>query len=101
MFNKIFRYTKRSLARSAENSLESAYQAALTIKNIEIEHFQNKKITLQNGNHSERVFAYFQGELNSKLKAIDLKLTQFKTSQYFNNLFASNNKIIPMRLIKI
>ena len=43
MFNKIFRYTKRSLARSAENSLESAYQAALTIKNIEIEHFQNKK----------------------------------------------------------
>ncbi|WP_069790566.1 proton extrusion protein PcxA [Cyanobacterium sp. IPPAS B-1200] len=95
MFNKIFRYTKRSLARSAENSLESAYQAALTIKNIEIEHFQNKKITLQNGNHSERVFAYFQGELNSKLKAIDLKLTQFKTSQYFNNLFASNKQNYP------
>ncbi|MGY6529027.1 MAG: proton extrusion protein PcxA [Cyanobacterium sp.] len=92
MFNKIFRYTKRSLARSAENALESAYQAALTIKNIENDHFQGKKIILQNGAHSERVFAYFQGELKSNLKAIDLKLTQFKTSQYFNNIFSSNKQ---------
>ncbi|AFZ47692.1 CemA family protein [Cyanobacterium stanieri PCC 7202] len=91
MFNQIFRYTKRSLARSAENALESAYQAALKIKNLEIDHFQGKKITLQNGVHSERVFTYFQGELKSNLKIIDLKLTQFKTSQYFNNLF-SNHK---------
>ncbi|MBE9222910.1 proton extrusion protein PcxA [Cyanobacterium stanieri LEGE 03274] len=92
MFNKIFRYTKRSLARSAENSLESAYQAALTIKNIEIEHFQGKKISSQNKTHSERVFDYFQGELHSNLRAIDLKLSQFKTSQYFNNLVSSNSK---------
>lgn len=91
MFNQIFRYTKRSLTRSAENALESAYQAALKIKNLEIDHFQGKKISLKNGNHNQRVFTYFQGELKSNLKIIDLKLTQFKTSQYFNNLF-SNNK---------
>lgn len=95
MFNQIFRYTKRSLSRSAENSLEAAYQAALKIKNIEVEHFQGKKIIIQNGTHSERVFSYFQGELNSNLKIIELKLSQFKTSNYFVNLFTNNKPNSP------
>ncbi|MBF2055745.1 MAG: proton extrusion protein PcxA [Cyanobacterium sp. T60_A2020_053] len=90
MFNQILRYAKRSLNRSAEGALDSAYQSALKIKNIENEHFEGKKIIFDNGNYSERVFDYFQSELASNLKNIDVKLTQFKTSRYFQNFFNQN-----------
>jgi len=97
MFNQIFRYTKRSLARSAENALESAYQAALKIKNLETDHFQGKRIAIQNCSYSERVFGYFSSELKSNLKIIDLKLAQFKTSKYFNNFFRSSKQGLTVK----
>lgn len=90
MFNQILRYTKRSLNRSAEGALNSAYESASKIKKIENEHFEGKKIIFDNGNYSERVFDYFQSELASNLKNIDVKLNQFKTSRYFQNFFNQN-----------
>lgn len=90
MFNQILRYTKRSLNRSAEGALNSAYESASKIKKIENEHFEGKKIVFDNGNYSERVFDYFQSELASNLKNIDVKLNQFKTSRYFQNFFNQN-----------
>ncbi len=92
MFNHIFRSTKRWIGNSSQNALEEAYQRALAIKKIEEEHFGGQKIDLQNCNYGDKVFAYFDGELRSNLRIIDLKISQFKTSKSVHNFLENNRK---------
>lgn len=86
MLKKIFRSTKRWFSDSSEKALNDAYQAALKIKKIEDEHFQGKKISSQDTEYGESVFSYFDSELNSYLKIINIKIGQFKTSRLFFNI---------------
>ena len=92
MFNRILRSTKRWINNSSENALEEAYQRALTIKQIEDEHFQGKKIAWQNCNYGESVWSYFRNELNSNLNVIKLKINQFKTNKSIHNFIAHKSK---------
>ncbi len=86
MFNKIVRNSKKWLFESSAQTLESAYQAALKIKQIEDKHFQGKKIAIQNTEYGETQFSYFKNELNSNLQIVKLKMAQFKTSRFFGNI---------------
>ncbi|WP_324282101.1 proton extrusion protein PcxA [Cyanobacterium aponinum UTEX 3222] len=92
MFNRLFRSTKRWISNSLENALEEAYQRALTIKKIEDEHFKGQKISFQNCDYGESVWAYFQSELKSNLRVIKVKINQFKTNKSIHTFLSSKSK---------
>ncbi|BAQ60851.1 membrane protein PxcA [Geminocystis sp. NIES-3708] len=92
MFNRFLRSTKRWIGNNSQNALEEAYQRALAIKKIESEHFAGQKIDLNNCNYGDKVFAYFEGELRSNLRIIDVKINQFKASKSVHNFFENNHK---------
>ncbi|MTF39051.1 proton extrusion protein PcxA [Cyanobacterium aponinum] len=92
MFNRLFRSTKRWISNSLENALEESYQRALTIKKIEDEHFKGQKISFQNCDYGESVWAYFQSELKSNLRVIKVKINQFKTSKSIHTFLSSKSK---------
>ena len=92
MFNRILRSAKRWVSNSSENALEEAYQRALAIKQIEDEHFQGQKISLEYCNYGDSVWSYFQGELNSNLNIIKLKINQFKTNKSIQSFLTSHGK---------
>jgi CemA family len=64
-----------------ERSLLEAYKAAQVIRNIEIEHFGNQKISAASGNYTENVMSYWQGYLNKNLILIKIKLAEFRLSR--------------------
>jgi hypothetical protein len=85
---------KQWLYQTPERSLEQAYDAALTIKAIEDEHFGGNKITMNSNQHSENVLIYFQDELKKYLKITRIRLSEFKISRsVLNNTdFRANAK---------
>lgn len=92
MFNRILRSAKGWIGNTSQNALEEAYQRSLAIKKIEVEHFGGQKIDLKNCNYGDKVFAYFEGELRSHLRVIDVKINQFKTSKSVHNFFENSQK---------
>ncbi|MFZ9739624.1 MAG: proton extrusion protein PcxA [Prochlorotrichaceae cyanobacterium] len=73
-------------SQTPERALEQAYDAALLIRAMEDQHFGGQKIepaTLQEGN---RIYSYFEDELQSNLRIIKLRLSEFKASRSFLSL---------------
>jgi len=68
-----------------ERSLDTAYQAAIKIKEIEDKHFNGNKIDSEFTMHSTSVMDYFQGDLQKLLKTVQMRLTEFKASRWFAN----------------
>jgi hypothetical protein len=68
-----------------ERSLDTAYQAAIKIKEIEDKHFNGNKIDSEFTMHSASVMDYFQGDLQKLLKTVQMRLTEFKASRWFAN----------------
>jgi hypothetical protein len=68
-----------------ERSLDTAYQAAIKIKDIEDKHFNGSKIDSEFTIHSPSVMDYFQGDLQKLLKTVQMRLTEFKASRWFAN----------------
>ncbi|MFN7850416.1 MAG: proton extrusion protein PcxA, partial [Dolichospermum sp.] len=68
-----------------ERSLDTAYQAAIQIKEIEDKHFNGNKIDSEFTMHSTSVMDYFQGDLQKLLKTVQMRLTEFKASRWFAN----------------
>jgi hypothetical protein len=68
-----------------ERSLDTAYQAAIKIKEIEDKHFNGNKIDSEFTMHSTSVMDYFQGDLQKLLKTVQMRLTEFKASRWFSN----------------
>ena len=69
-----------------ERALLEAQQAAQRIKNIEIEHFDGKKISSQSVNYTENVMSYWQGNLDKNLTTIKVRLIEFRLSRRILNL---------------
>ncbi|BAZ04648.1 proton extrusion protein PcxA [Calothrix sp. NIES-3974] len=68
--------------RTPERSLETAYQAALSIKKIEEEYFNGGIITTYSSQYSS-LDNYFTTELNKQLKIVRMRLTEFNSSRTF------------------
>ena len=68
-----------------ERSLDTAYQAAIKIKEIEDKHFNGNKIDSEFTMHSTSVMDYFQGDLQKLLKTVQMRLTEFKASRWFSH----------------
>ncbi|MEH2444952.1 MAG: proton extrusion protein PcxA [Nostoc sp.] len=69
-----------------ERALLEAQQAAQRIKNIEIEHFGNKKISSESVNYTENVMSYWQGYLEKNLTIIKIRLAEFRLSRGIVNI---------------
>ncbi|MEH1847487.1 MAG: proton extrusion protein PcxA [Nostoc sp.] len=69
-----------------ERALLEAQQAAQRIKNIEREHFGNKKISSESVNYTENVMSYWQVYLDKNLTIIKLRLTEFRLSRGIVNI---------------
>lgn len=80
---KVFRDLIPGVSDSPEKVLEKAYRAALMIKLIEDEYFQQKPVRLYNSSYSEEVFTYFQQEVNHNLRIVQKNLRNFKKSRVF------------------
>ncbi|QDZ39038.1 proton extrusion protein PcxA [Euhalothece natronophila Z-M001] len=70
-------------SESPEESLEKAYQAALMIKLIEDEYFEQQPIQQKNSSYSDEVFSYFEQEVNRNLRIVGDNLKKFKESRSF------------------
>ncbi|MBW4573511.1 MAG: proton extrusion protein PcxA [Tolypothrix carrinoi HA7290-LM1] len=73
------------LVNTPERALEEAYQAAQIIKNIELEHFGNKKISPESVNYTDNVMSYWQVYLNKNLTIIKAKLAEFRLARSITN----------------
>ncbi|MEH1942152.1 MAG: proton extrusion protein PcxA [Nostoc sp.] len=69
-----------------ERALLEAQQAAQRIKNIEIEHFDNKKISPESVNYTETVMSYWQAYLDKNLTIIKIRLAEFRLSRGIVNI---------------
>ncbi|KYC41121.1 proton extrusion protein PcxA [Scytonema hofmannii PCC 7110] len=78
-----------------ERSLSEAYQAAQTIRNIEIEYFAGRKISPESATYSESAISYWQVQLERNLIIIKLRLTEFKIG---NSLFNTSNSTFLEKL---
>ncbi|MCC5642627.1 proton extrusion protein PcxA [Nostoc sp. CHAB 5824] len=72
-----------------ERVLLEAQQAAQRIKNIEREHFDGKKISLQSVNYTENVMSYWQVYLDKNLSIIKIRLAEFQLSRGIVNISTS------------
>lgn len=79
----MFRNLKQWFSDPPEKILEQAYRAALMIKVIEDEYFDQQPVQPENASYSEQVIAYFQNEVNQNLQVAKTKLKQFKSSRSF------------------
>ncbi|WP_193199448.1 proton extrusion protein PcxA [Nostoc sp. MG11] len=86
------RSLKQWYLNTPERALLEAYQAAQSIRNIEIQHFNNKKISPKSANYTENVMSYWQGYLNKKLTIIKVKLAEFRLSRGIINI--SNSTLL-------
>ena len=68
-----------------ERSLEAAYQAAIKIQGIEEKHFHGNKIDAESTTYSSSVMDYFELDLRKLLKTVEMRLTEFKASQWLAN----------------
>ncbi|MEH2363466.1 proton extrusion protein PcxA [Nostoc sp.] len=74
------------LLDTPERALLEAQQAAQRIKNIEREHFDNKKISLESVKYTENVMSYWQAYLDKNLTIIKIRLAEFQLSRRIVNI---------------
>ncbi|MHC5670803.1 proton extrusion protein PcxA [Nostoc sp.] len=85
-FKEYLRALKNWFLDTPERALLEAQQAAQRIKNIEREHFDNKKISLESVKYTETVMSYWQGYLDKNLTIIKLRLAEFQLSRGIVNI---------------
>ncbi|WP_338421866.1 proton extrusion protein PcxA [Nostoc flagelliforme] len=83
---KYWRSLNHWFLNTPERALLEAYQAAERIKNIELEHFGNKKISSESVKYTENVMSYWQVYLDKNLTIIKLRLAEFQFSRGFINI---------------
>ena len=103
---KLKQYLKtvnRWLPKTADRALEDAYDAALTIKAIEDEHFGGNKISADSGSYGQSVMSYFQAEQSKYLRIVQKNLEKFLqlTQKEIANAGSSNARPGPSRYSSI
>ena len=87
-----------------ERSLLEAYQSALIIKNVELEHFAGQKISPESVDYTESVMGYWQVYLAKNLSIIKVKLAEFRLSRSLlntsNSVFLEKLKFIDEVIAK-
>ena len=97
--NSYIRQANHWFNATPERSLDQAYQAALMIKAIEDEHFGGNKITAKSSTYGSNLASYFQADLKKYLNIAKVRLTEFKASRYFKNLYQQQQPVKPEDIV--
>ncbi|MBE9068237.1 proton extrusion protein PcxA, partial [Leptolyngbya cf. ectocarpi LEGE 11479] len=76
-----FRNAGQWLFKSPDQSLDQAYEAALTIKKIEDDYFDGKPIAQDHGNYGDSAYRYIQGEVERNLLLIKQRMATFEATR--------------------
>ncbi|MEM9924471.1 MAG: proton extrusion protein PcxA [Cyanobacteria bacterium P01_D01_bin.50] len=76
-----FRNAGQWLFKSPDQSLEQAYEAALTIKKIEDDYFNGNPISEDNGSYGESAYRYIQGEVERTIALIKQRMAAFEAAR--------------------
>ncbi|MEB3182129.1 MAG: proton extrusion protein PcxA [Nostocaceae cyanobacterium] len=68
-----------------QRSLDEAYKAAVKIRELEGQYFNNQKVTAESANYGNSVMDFFEDDLRKQLKNIQMRLTEFRASIAFIN----------------
>lgn len=85
-FQKYLRSLNNWFFNTPERALLEAQQAAQRIKNIEIEHFEGKKISSESVKYTETAMSYWQVYLDKNLTIIKFRLAEFQLSRGIVNI---------------
>jgi hypothetical protein len=79
--NRILQAANQWLLKTPDRSLDSAYRAALKIKDIEDKHFQGKKVSAEFSNYGTSVNSYFISEVKRYLQKVRVRSIEFRASR--------------------
>ncbi|MEG3438464.1 proton extrusion protein PcxA [Pannus brasiliensis CCIBt3594] len=86
-FNRILQTANQWLLKTPDRSLDSAYRAALKIKDIEDKHFQGRKVSGEFSNYGGTVNSYFISEVKRHLQKVRVRLIEFRASRAIVDTF--------------
>ncbi|MEM8613207.1 MAG: proton extrusion protein PcxA [Cyanobacteria bacterium P01_H01_bin.105] len=76
-----FRNAGQWLFKSPDQSLDQAYEAALTIKKIEDDYFNGKSIEQANSDYGDSAYRYIQGEVERNILLIKQRMEAFEAAR--------------------
>ena len=76
-----FRNAGQWLFKSPDQSLEQAYEAALTIKKIEDDYFDGQPIDQGNSEYGDSAYRYIQGEVKRNILLIQQRMAAFEAAR--------------------
>ncbi|MBT9316396.1 proton extrusion protein PcxA [Leptothoe spongobia] len=76
-----FRNAGQWLFKSPDQSLEQAYEAALTIKKIEDDYFDGKPIDQDNSDYGDSAYRYIQSEVERNIILIKQRMADFEAAR--------------------
>ncbi|MEM7795551.1 MAG: proton extrusion protein PcxA [Cyanobacteria bacterium P01_C01_bin.118] len=76
-----FRNAGQWLFKSPDQSLEQAYEAALTIKKIEDDYFDGQPIAQENSDYGDSAYRYIRGEVDRNVSLIQQHMADFESTR--------------------
>lgn len=76
-----FRNAGQWLFKSADQSLEQAYEAALAIKKLEDNYFDGRPITQNNGDYGDSAYRYIQAEVERNIVVVKQQMERFEAAR--------------------
>ncbi|MEM1250890.1 MAG: proton extrusion protein PcxA [Cyanobacteria bacterium P01_H01_bin.21] len=77
----LFRNAGQWLFKSPDQSLEQAYEAALTIKKIEDDYFDGQPIAQENSDYGDIAYRYIKGEVERNIIVIKERMIAFESTR--------------------
>ena len=77
----LFRNAGQWLFKSPDQSLEQAYEAALTIKKIEDDYFDGQPIAQENSDYGDIAYRYIKGEVERNIIVIKERMIAFESNR--------------------
>lgn len=93
-----WRSVSQRFLRTPERALEIAYQAVLTIKAIEDEHFKGGVISIESSELSSSTAAFLKASCEKNLKIAKLRIAEFKASCFLLDA-RSSSQLTKLELI--
>ena len=77
----LFRNAGQRLFKSPDQSLEQAYEAALTIKKIEDDYYDGQPIAQENSDYGDIAYRYIKGEVERNIIVIKERMIAFESTR--------------------
>jgi hypothetical protein len=91
--NRILQAVNQWLLKTPDRALDSAYRAALKIKDIEDKHFQGRKVSGEFSNYGSNANSYFISEVKRYLQKVKVRSIEFRASRSIVETFGPRESV--------